>query len=250
MTNTTHIVTQLTDLGLSNKEAAVYVFLLERGSAFAGSKIARALSLHRQYVYTALQTLIKLELVEEVPTGARIRYRAMPPEYLTRHAQMQLDQAKRLVRELDHISAVGAEQAFEVYRGVRQVMEFEENFVHNLSDDETQYIIGGGAEAFVTFFGEQYEELSRTAHRRSLHTQYIGSPKERAWLERAQQANKYFTYRTLPSFPTTIVQTVVRLGTVTFYSFAHPPLVYVVKSPIVAENYKAYFNMLWNMAKK
>ena len=42
---------------------------------------------------------------------------------------------------------------------------------------------------------------------------------------------------------------VIRPDTVSFYSFLNPPLVYVVKSPIIAENYKNFFLMLWEMAK-
>ena len=32
-------------------------------------------------------------------------------------------------------------------------------------------------------------------------------------------------------------------------SFLNPPLVYVIKSPVVAQHYKAYFMMLWEMAE-
>ena len=42
---------------------------------------------------------------------------------------------------------------------------------------------------------------------------------------------------------------VICLDTVSFYSFLNPPLVYVVKSKEVAQNYKAFFMMLWEMAK-
>ena len=42
---------------------------------------------------------------------------------------------------------------------------------------------------------------------------------------------------------------VIRDEIVSFFSFLNPPLVYVIKSPVVAQHYKAYFMMLWEMAE-
>lgn len=240
---------RLLTLGLTENDARVYVHLLERGTAFGGSKIATALSLHRQYAHYSLEKLLRLGLIEEVPSGARVKYRALPPSYLTHLAKKQLADAEATARELDRISAVGAEQDFEVHRGTRQVWDFEERFVESLPHDETQYIIGGGADAFISFFGEEYERITETSRERNLYALYVGCPQEEAWLKRAHAANPKFEYRILPMLPQTSVQTAIRFESVTFYSFGNPPLVYIVKSKTVYEDYKKFFDMLWSMAK-
>ncbi len=46
------------------------------------------------------------------------------------------------------------------------------------------------------------------------------------------------------------MQTVIRRETVRFYTFLNPPLVYIVKSPVIAQNYKDFFMMLWEMGEE
>lgn len=242
---------QLESLGLTENDAKVYLHLLERGVAFGGSKVAVALGLHRQYVHYSIQKLLELELIEEVPSGVRKKYKALPPQYLTHLAKKNLENAERVAKELDLISAVGAEQDFEVYRGTKQVMDFELKLVESLKENEQQYIIGGGAQAFIEFFGEEYVPISEIAARKRLRTQYVGCPNDAKWILGPVQGvfKDDFQFRTLPTLPQTIVQTVVRFDTVTLYTLGSPALVYFIKSKTVAADYKKFFDMLWNMAK-
>ncbi|MDO8624354.1 MAG: helix-turn-helix domain-containing protein [bacterium] len=245
----TGVAAKLRQFGLAPNDIQAYIFLLERGSAFGGSKIAGSLGLHRQYVHHSLKKLLELELIEEVPSGVRMKYRALSPRHFSVLAKKQFESAERAVAELEQISAVGAEQAFEVYRGTRAIFEFEEALVDSLKINETQYIIGGGAEAFINFYGDRYEEMSLGAKKKNLRTRYVGCPAEAPWLKRAQAAVGHFEYRILPVLPKTIVQTVIRLDSVTLYTFGTPPLVYIVKSKTVADDYKKFFEMLWKMAE-
>lgn len=246
----TELALLLQPFGLTGNDSRVYIFLLERGQPFGGSKIAGRLELHRQYVHYSLQKLLTLGLIEEIQSGARTQYKALPPQYITHLAKRQLETAEHAARELSHISAIGADQDFEVFRGTKQVMDFEERLVHSLPEDETQYIIGGGAEFFISFFGDRYEEITHVAKGHGLKAQYVGCKEELSWLERAKAANKDFEYRILDAMPKTSVQTAIRFDSVTFYSFGNPPLVYIIKSKTVYEDYKKFFDMLWSMAKK
>jgi len=243
------IVELLKPMGLTENDAAVYIFLLERGQPFGGSKIAGRLELHRQYVHNSLQKLLTLGLIEEIPSGARTQYKALPPQYITHLAKRQLETAEHAARELSYISAIGAEQDFEVFRGTRQILDFEERFVHSLPENITQYIIGGNCEAFMDFFGDHYEENSRIAESRGLKSKFIAATSDIPYMKRAQAVLSNFEYKVLDMLPKSVVSTVVRFDTVTFYSFANPALLYIIKSKEVSEDYKKFFDMLWNMAK-
>lgn len=247
--NNAELALLLEPFGLTDNDARVYIFLLERGQPFGGSKIAGRLELHRQYVHNSLQKLLTLGLIEEIPSGARTQYKALPPQYLTHLAKRKLESAEHVARELSHISAIGAEQDFEVYRGTRQILDFEERFVQSLPENVTQYIIGGNCEAFMGFFGERYEENSRIAEGRGLRSKFIAAPVDIPYMQRAQAVLSQFEYKVLDTLPKTVASTVVRFDTVTFYSFANPALLYIIKSKAVAEDYKKFFDMLWNMAK-
>jgi len=238
----------LKSAGLTDTDTAVYVFLLERGSSFGGSKIAQFLHIHRQYVYNSIEKLKRLQLVEQLGTEPRPKFRALPPQQLTHLARKNLQATETLVRRLNAVSAISATQDFEIYRGEQQIFDFEESVVCELEMNETHYSIGGGSEAFIKFFGDRYEELCSTARQKSLHTKYIGCEEEREWLEYANRVVGNFEYKILVDMPKTSVQTVVRKDSVTFYSFGIPPLVYVIKSQTVRQDYKKFFDMLWNTA--
>jgi hypothetical protein len=194
---------------------------------------------------------MEMELVEENMLGVRKVYRALPAQQLSRIAQRRLEETRRLVRELEQISAVGAEQDFEVFRGRQQVLDFEARLVESLKEHEVQYIIGGGTQAFLDFFGADYVPISRIAHAKNLRSHYIGNPEERPLFEGriTEVFGEAFRCRYLPNMPITIVQTVIRFDTVTLYTFGNPPQVYFLKSKTVAEDYKKFFDMLWDMAK-
>ena len=237
----------LSSLGMSENEGAVYEYLLKRGQPVGASKVAAGLQIHRQYAHTALQRLVESNLVERTD-GVRPKYQALPPRYVTQLARKRYEEAELAARNLEAISNVGADQEAEVYRGRKQIIDGETNFVHTLPEGATQYIIGGGSKAFIEFFAEDYEPISVIAAEHKLRTMYVAAPAELPYLERPMRVFKNFEVRVLDTLPETIVQTVIRLDSVTLYTFGNPPLTYTVKSKAVYEDYKKFFEMLWNQA--
>lgn len=78
----------LEEIGLSDKEAAVYLALLEVENA-AISEIAKKTKVNRTTVYPVLQSLEKKGLASEVPIGKKIHYQAAPPERLESYVERQ-----------------------------------------------------------------------------------------------------------------------------------------------------------------
>lgn len=245
MTNISDIEKALAPLGLNEKDIMVYIYLLERGTAVGGSKIAAGLRIHRQYVHSSVKKLLELQLIEQPIKGTRPKFQAFPPRYLTQLARKRLEETEVVAHELDAISNMGADQEFEVYRGTQQVINFEGALVNGLEENQTQYIIGGGSESFRNFFGKHYVEFSNIARSKKLKTFYVGSKDEIETLEKAKDIMKDFEYTIVDGMPKTKVQTVIRLDSITLYSFGTPTLVYVLKSKSVYEDYKNFFTMLW-----
>lgn len=245
-----NLTAKLEDLGLTENDSKVYLYLLESGANMTGSKIALVNNLHRQYVYNSLAKLERMGLIEIIPDGKKLRSRALPPVQVTKMAQRKLNEAEDIEKELKTISTVGAEQDFEVYMGEKQVREFETRLVNNLPQNTEQYIIGGSSDIFLNFFGDQYYDLAQITNKKGLKTYYLGGPEEMPAPQICKDAHNNFDYAILDSLPRTVVNTVIRFDTVTMYSLIVPPLVYIIKSKRVADDYKKFFDMLWNMAKK
>jgi sugar-specific transcriptional regulator TrmB len=78
----------LQEIGLSDKEASVYLNLLSSGHSSA-AEISRTTNIKRPTVYTILESLSKKGLASETTQGNKTRYQAEPPERLETFVERQ-----------------------------------------------------------------------------------------------------------------------------------------------------------------
>lgn len=234
--------------GLSKPEAEVYLYLLQKVGETGGSKIAIGTGLHRQYVYVALERLIELGLVESVTFGKYKKYKARSPLEVEKITRKRSIQANDLVRELNKISAIHNDQDFEVLQGAKQIQQFEMDSVYESDIDGEEFIIGGHTEGFSALMGDQLEEYLDEKNKKQIKVFYLGNMQEQPLYEEHIGKFPNQKYRFMKDLPQGVTHMVIREGSVMFYSFLTPPLVYVIKSKSVAENYKQFFMMLWNIA--
>lgn len=239
---------RLENFGLTRAEALIYMYLLERGIEAGGSKIAIGTRLHRQYVYLALPKLIEQGLVEETAYGKQHKYRARPPIEIEKLGRKRALEAGELARELNQISNIGNEQDFEVIQGVRAIQQYETNLVRSADESWECYIIGGATHGYSKIMGEQLNDHLDLMREKKLSVKYLGHASEMSFYDQYIGVFENQEYRFMEKLPQGVTHLVVRHDSVSFYSFLNPPLVYVIKSSIVAQNYKAFFDMLWKMA--
>lgn len=236
--------------GLSRAEAEVYLYLVQKIGETGGSKIAVGTGLHRQYVYVALERLLGMGLVETVPAGKHKKYRARSPFEIEKITRKRSIAANDLVHELNKISAVHSEQDFEVLQGVKQIQQYELDYVYETEGSEEDCIIGGHAEGFTNVMGDTLDEYLREKNRKNIRVRYIGNESEKEHYDKEYREQRNQEARFMPRLPQGVTHLVARKDTVLFYSFLTPPLLYVIKSKTVADNYKQFFDMLWDIAGK
>lgn len=246
-----HLRSELSGTGLTEKESIIYLHLLKQGVSIGGTKIAYGTEIHRQHVYTALTSLISKGLVSKVSHGKQFRYRAAPPRELEKIERRKYLEIGLLADELAKLSPLGHDQDFEVLVGERAIQQHQMDFVHEARENETQHIIGGSASEFVTLMGDYYEEMLRVQESKGFVTYYIGHKDEDSPLSPYKKSKITFHAKLLPEMPKGFLQFTVRRGTVEFYSLSgKPPILYIIKSEKVAENFRMFFNMLWNMVQE
>lgn len=241
--------TMLQDFGLSENETAVYMALLEAGRELGGSDIAKKAGIPRQYVYTALPLLRERGLVIEIPHGKQSHYKAISQGEIEKIAKRKLVEAERIVQELSVFSKVGYEQDFEMYVGAEAIQKYEYDWVHSVTEKESQYIIGGNTQGFSDMMGKALNDYLVTETRKHITTYYIGSTFEKDIYVKHISRRMDLKMRFLKGFPQGASHMVIRKDKVLFYSFLKPALLYVIKSPVVSKNYEQFFLMLWDMAK-
>lgn len=243
------LIDRLVEFGFSSAEAVIYVYLLEKGSETGGSKIALGTGFRRQYVYVALSHLLEQGLVEHIPHGKQARYKARPPYELEKIGRKKAIFASDLAKDLNVVSAIGNDQSFEVIQGERAIWLHETDLVGRADETWECYIIGGDTAGYSRVMGEYLEEYLNEMEKKELSVKYIGSMDEKALYEKQISRFENQEYRFLDKLPKGVTHLVVRHDSVSFYSFLTPPLVYVVRSKVVAENYKQFFMMLWEMSE-
>lgn len=240
----------LQDFGLSPSETAVYITLLEAGRELGGSDIAKKAGIPRQYVYTALPTLRDKGLVIEIPHGKQSRYKAVSQGEIEKIAKRRLVEAEKLVHELSTFSRLGYEQDFEVIQGQEAIQRYEFQMVESLDVGDSEYIIGGASDGFTKTMGPLLKRYLNEKKKKNIGVKYIGSSNEEPYYRQFVGIYSNQEYRFMNKLPQGVAHMVVRKDSVSFYSFLNPPLIYVVKSPVVAKNYEQFFLMLWEMAGK
>jgi sugar-specific transcriptional regulator TrmB len=90
----------LTKIGLSKKESAIYLALLEHGPALI-SQIEKQTGLHRPAIYKALSALLSRGFVAIAPKGKQRRYVAEPPDRLRSSMSDLVSAFENLLPELE-----------------------------------------------------------------------------------------------------------------------------------------------------
>jgi sugar-specific transcriptional regulator TrmB len=92
----------LQDIGLTDKEAAVYLALIKIANS-AVAELSKNTKIKRATVYMVLESLAKKGLVSGTTIGKKTHYQSEPPERLETLIQQQkiaLDEKARLLREI------------------------------------------------------------------------------------------------------------------------------------------------------
>ncbi len=138
----------LQDIGLSEKEAIVYISLLsvENSSVLDLSKKTK---LNRSTTYVVLESLAKKGLVTETTVGKKTHYQAEPPERLETYVEQRKimldEQAKKLKDVIPQIKSVqregGEKPIVKYFEGRDGLVSLNEEFFMGQGDNAISYLI-------------------------------------------------------------------------------------------------------------
>lgn len=129
-----HLIEPLKNLGLSEKEAKIYLALLQLGPS-TPYQIAKKAELKRPTAYVIAEELVEKGLIVHVPGEEKRRYIAKSPESFIEEREEKLKAAKQILPELRSFQKGTAEKPsimyFEGAEGVRQAYEYRKKELHN-----------------------------------------------------------------------------------------------------------------------
>lgn len=244
-----HLLKQLADIGLGEKEARVYLALLPRHDV-GSSKIIVATGLHRQFVYDALGRLEQLGLVKHVIQNGRKKFSANPPLRLLSIVEEKRLAAQNIARQLQERYSGRHEQDFEVFQGESAFMAHQFDMLEKVSVDQEALAICGPSERFLATLGEgDTDEFERLRIEKRLRVRYIGMEPMRERLTEMSKWRKLWEFRIFPGTSTGLVDTDIWPDNITFNIFGDPILSFTITNQAVADGYREFFESLWKLSK-
>lgn len=240
---------QLESIGLSEKEARVYLALLPRRDV-GSSKIITATGLHGQFVYDALERLEKLGLAKHVIQNGRKKFSANPPLRLLSIVEEKRLAAQNIARQLQDRYSGKHEQDFEVFQGESAFLMHQFDMLERVEENQEALAICGPSERFLATLGEgETDEFEELRIKKGLRVRYIGMEPMRERLTEMKKWRKLWEFRIFPGQSTGLVDTDIWPDNITFNIFGDPILSFTITNKTVAEGYKEFFESLWSLSK-
>ncbi len=244
------LLKKLSELGLSDKEARVYLALLPRHDV-GSTKIIRATGLHGQFVYDSLARLEEMGLAKHVIQNGRKKFSANTPMRIISLLEEKRLSAQSVVRQLQERYSGKYEQNFEVFQGENAFRAHQYDLLERVPQDSEALAICGPTENFLATFGDgESDEFEKLRIKKGLRVRYIGMESMRERLTEARKWRKLWEFRILPGGTSTgLVDTDIWPDNITFNIFGNPVISFTLTSKVIADGYKEFFESLWNLSK-
>ncbi len=138
----------LQDIGLSEKEAAVYLSLLSVDSASV-IELSKSTDINRTTLYPILDDLIAKKLVVEIKHDKKVRFQAEPPERIETYVQNRKNQLEEQEKVLEDIipqmrgfsRQTGEKPIVKIYEGHDGILDAMSDYYEFLGKDQDAYLV-------------------------------------------------------------------------------------------------------------
>ena len=231
-------------LGFSNKEARVYLALLEMGIGSAIG-VARRAEIKRPTAYVILDELIQKGAVIVVPRSKKKLYRAMPPQNLFEIYEKRFEKAKEVLPEIQAVSKQESYKPqvllFEGMEGVKEVLNYK---LKDLAGKEIKGFYAKTNPEIMKKF-DNYKEYNEALLENNITMKGV-APVDPS-LKEFRKTDKEFgrIFKEIPSdkYSSDIA---IEIGD-TFVRFFDPVNLQglIIENPAIAKTMREVFNLVW-----
>jgi sugar-specific transcriptional regulator TrmB len=243
-------IKELGYLGLSEKEALVYLALLPRRDT-GSSKLIYATKLHKQFVYNALAKLEELGLAKHVVQNGRKKFSANAPQRIVSLIEEKKIAAERLAKELQSKYVGAHDQDAEIFQGESAFATHQMNNIERMPEGATLCVIASASERYGAILREHelWGEYERIRKSKNITIKYLGSESQIDTLKKRMGTDQPWEYRILPGHATGLMNTDIWDDHVTFNIFGEPVLSITITGKEITDGYRQFFDTLWKLGK-
>lgn len=240
----------LNQLGLSEKQARVYIAMLELGEA-PMTLIAKKAGLKRPTTYLIVDELNVLGLSSEIVKGKKKYYSAMHPRRLVELSRFRSKQAEELLPELVAIQKIAEKPVVRMLEGIEGArIAYQE--AYSLLNNKIEGLWMGNITFIIENFPEllrEYDSLIQKITDPRIRELITGNNKSKNWVNEMQSKiskNHYVKYyKDSNNFGMT--DQLIIGNTIIQFSFGTQIFVIITESKEIAQTQRALFELIWDM---
>ena len=231
------------ELGLSEREASIYIELLKRGGLSANS-LAKHLGIDRTVSYNTLNRLKEKGIVSEVIKDNKKYFTAAEPVNLLRPFRENLDKAESVVDQLKKIRKVTTvSSSIEVYEGKGGLKTLYEKA---LKYKNTELLTMGATGRSYEVLQFELPHIEARARNQGIKLKTIVNYSSR---NHPFTKSQVVEARYLPKGFDNNATTSIFGDYVSIHILTEKPIILMIKNKEMVKGYTNYFNLLWGIAK-
>ena len=238
---------KLISLGLTERQAVVYIKALEFGT-FSVASLAHKTNIKRPTCYLVLDELAQKGLVSVIPNAKKIKYKAESPEILIKQIETQMVTAKRVSSDLLKLYNPKSEGPTLLYFSGQKAIRGIFDDVLKVKSKEYLYI--GSGKDVIDMVGKEYidewltERVKREILARSIRM------KNTEVMEDIYQTNIMRALRLAPDFIHIAETIFIYDNKVSIISTSNENFGFVVENQEFANTMRGLFEALWAVSEQ
>ena len=242
------LIKDLQTLGFTKNLATVYLTLFDLGQAKAGDIIKKT-GLHRNIVYTSLETLELKNLVAKSEKRGVALYQTLDPSRLLNELQERENLAQQIITELKTKREPQTQEVI-VHEGREEMQRVYLHLYQNLPADEVMYIINLSTNWFEVMTPEIIDRLIAAQNKNKFIIKGIGDEISTNEVDYRDRTNGLTQMKVLPSNSNRTSETLILSDRIIINEFTPPFTSVEILNTNLVQNYRNYFEVLWNQETK
>jgi sugar-specific transcriptional regulator TrmB len=230
----------LENLGLEEKEVKIYLSLLKLNQATA-TKISEETRIERTLCYSIIQKLIDKGLVSYIIENNVKYFKPAPPQKLMQDLKEKEEELKQILPELINLTKFKQEKTkAEIYQGKEGI----KIILRDLIDTKEDYFVFGEEGRFQETLPIESEQFMVKIEEAKI--------KEKVLVRKGKKIvkSKNSQFRYIPEDYLSPTSTVIYGNKIAILIWSEPLLVVLIENKDVADSYRSYFKMLWELVTK
>ena len=243
----------LEEIGLSKNEIKIYLILLKLGLTTTGA-IIKQTRIHNSKVYDGLERLAQKGLVTYVIEAGTKHFKAVNPErllYFLDDKQKSIEDHKRSIHQflpqLKAMQEMGVDETeAEVFQGWKGMETIFQEGVKVMGKGDIWYVLGAYAGEDVKKTDQLITKVIKKCEQKKMKWKIIYNESARKTFK-YEQASPITENRFLKQETPATINIYKDVAFIALW--IKDPIAFRVKNKKVAESFKAYFKVMWNLAK-